>query len=1072
MKTRWSWASCLLSSTLVGVFLAGIPVLQRSEAQLPTGTILGTVEDQTGAVVPDVTVTVTHTETGVSRITRTANNGSYRFVALPVGSYTVRGEKTGFQTVVQSGLRLTVGEEAVLHFQLQVGAVTESVSVTAEAPIVNTTSGTLSSLVSQERISDLPLNGRNFDVLTFSQAGIAAARNISREGTLDGTQFSAGGAPIRSNTFLLDGTVMNNITNSGAASANENTLGVESIREYRVLMNSYTAEYGMSMGAQVSIVTKSGTNELHGSLFEYLRNSALDARNWTDIPDKSSLRRNSFGGSLGGPIVRDRLFFFASYEGLRQRRGATLAGVVPTADARRDGVLVPTIKDVVKPYLDLFPLPNGPDLGQGLGRFFAPVKRTQSEEYASARIDYTLSDSDTLFGRWTINDPRAVDPAFSQTILPPMRVEVGGRNQWITVSENHIFSPTLLNTVRASFARTANSSPQFGANPPGLNFVEGQPMGGLGIIGMSEIAPNRPTLDVKLTRYSFGDDVFYTRGRHSLKFGTQIHKTRNFVLVTTNRNGQWSFASLPAFLEARAEAFTLITPGSRNDRTYDFSILGFYLQDDFQMRPNFTLNLGLRYEFHTEYEEIRGLGYAVRDIRSDAEATPGAPFANPSLRNFSPRFGFAWDVRGDGKTALRGGFGLLYDLATIGSSFIVGATATPPISTTTRITRPEFRPLPAIPTGRGSRTLRTIDYHLQQPHLLSYNLTLERELPFGMGLTLAYAGSRGINLIQSKDGNPTVPSGTVEGNCVRRHPPPPFVADGPKCWHGDEPRPNPNWADVEFKTAGSSSWYNSMQFQLTKRVSRGLQFTSSYTYSKLLDETQGQFQGPEGLGAVGDDPSNRRHDRGRAEFDIRHQWRLNALYRFPSPLTGHWGKIGNGWWTGAILTWNSGIPFAPRLATQRSRSAVLGPNGGDRRPHLVAGFNREDITRGTSRGCDGVPAGTKLGTPERFYDPCAFAIQPIGFLGNASRGTISGPNFSTLDLSLAKDTPLPFLGERASLQFRAEFFNILNHPSFGLPERVVFTGRADREPARATAGQITSTFSQSREIQLALKIVF
>jgi len=312
-----------------------------------------------------------------------------------------------------------------------------------------------------------------------------------------------------------------------------------------------------------------------------------------------------------------------------------------------------------------------------------------------------------------------------------------------------------------------------------------------------------------------------------------------------------------------------------------------------------------------------------------------------------------------------------------------------------------------------------------------------------------------------------------DGICDSRVPTAPASNTGPKCWRGSvappndpviggaagiDPRINPNWGDVELKTAGGNSWYNSMQFSLTKRLTQGLQFGSSYTWSKLIDETQGQFQGPEGLGALGDDPSNRHHDRGRAEFDIRHQWRLNTLYRFPSPLTGFWGKLGNGWWTGSILTWNSGIPFAPRLGTQRSRSLVQGAAGGDRRPNLVPGVDREDITRGTSR-CD----GTKLGTPQLFYDPCAFAIQPLGFLGNASRGVISGPNFSTLDISLAKDTPLPFLGESGAMQFRAEFFNILNHPSFGLPERVVTVG---------TAGQINSTFSQSREIQLALKIIF
>jgi hypothetical protein len=284
---------------------------------------------------------------------------------------------------------------------------------------------------------------------------------------------------------------------------------------------------------------------------------------------------------------------------------------------------------------------------------------------------------------------------------------------------------------------------------------------------------------------------------------------------------------------------------------------------------------------------------------------------------------------------------------------------------------------------------------------------------------------------------------------------------------------NPAWSSVEFKTAGGNSWYNSLQFQMTKALSHGVQFQSSYTYSKLIDDTQGQFTGSEGLGAFQDDPSDvRRHERGRAEFDIRHQWRVNGLYRFPSPFTGVAGALGNGWWTGAIFTWNSGVPFAPTLGTQRSRSGVLGASGGAKRPNLVGGIDAEDITRGTSAGCSGVPAGTKLGTPERFYDPCAFAIQPIGFVGNAGRGIISGPNFSTLDFSLAKDTPLSFLGETGALQFRAEFFNILNHPSFGLPQQVVYTGRNDVEPARSTAGEITSTFSEAREVQLALKIIF
>jgi len=1058
-------------------------------AQLPTATISGTVRDSSGAVIPGVSLTATNSETGMTRTATSGSTGTYRFAALPVATYTVRAEQSGFQAQVRTGLRVTVGEEAVINFTLEVGAVTETVSVTAEAPIVNTTSGTLSTLVSEQTVSDLPLNGRNFNDLTLLQTGISAARTVAVDGSLDGMQFSAGGAPIRSNTFMMDGTIINNLTNSGGSSANENSLGVESIREYRVLQNSYSAEYGMSMGAQISLVTKSGSNEFHGSLFEYFRNSSLDAANWADNKaesEKPPLRKNSYGGSIGGPIMPQKAFFFVSYEGLRERRGNTLIGSVPTAAARigdinGDGVIdlgTPAnpgpdviVAESAKPYLELFPPPNGEILGVGgTGRYSRSVSNSINEEYAQARLDYTLGASDSLFGRYTINDPQASFPA---VIDPGARI-ASGRNTYITISENHIFSPSLLNTFTASFVRTGNNRLQVGVDPSGLNFIPGKAMGSLGISGVSELGQSFPDLNVKLTRYSFADDMFYTLGRHSLKFGTLIAKSRNFVLVTTNGNGAWSFASLRTFLTATPRQFTAITPGSRTDRTYDYSLLGFYLQDDIQVKPTFTLNVGLRYEFHTTYEEIRGLGYAVRDLRNDDAATPGPPFENPSLKNFSPRLGFAWDVRGDGKTALRGGVGLLYDLATIGSSFIVGATATPPISTQTVVRPPNvvFGPLPDI-AGTPGRALRTIDYHMQQPHLLSYNLNVERELPFGMGLTLAYAGSRGLNLIKSVEGNPTTPGGLPQnGVCVAPATPPAFNPAGPKCWLGGEPRANPSWANVEFKTAGGNSWYNSLQFGLNKRFSQGLQFQSSYTWSKVIDETQGQFQGPETLGGIGDDPANPRHDRGRAEFDIRHQWRYNTIYRIPSNFEGGMGKLLNGWWTSAIISWNSGVPFAPELSTQRSRSAVQGASGGGKRPDLASGIDAEDITRGTSSGCNGVAAGTELGTPERFYDPCAFAIQPLGFLGNASRGIISGPNFSTLDFSLVKDTALPMLGENGGIQFRAEIFNILNHPSFGIPDRTVYTGSASSELALPDAGQITSTFSESREIQFALKLIF
>jgi len=1064
-----AWFALFLAS----IAISGQPVL----AQLPTATISGTVKDSSGAVVANATLTVTNMETGLSRSGKSGNDGSYRFPALPVGTYEVRAEQTGFQSRVQSGLRVTVGEESVINFALEVGAVTETVSVTAEAPIVNTTSGSLGGLVSEQKVTDLPLDGRNYNDLTFLQTGVVAATTLAPPSasptSVRGTPMSSNGAPVRSNTFMIDGTIMNDMNNIGAGSANNNTLGVEGIREFRVVTNAFSAEYGGTMGSQIMLVTKSGTNRFHGSVFEFLRNSDLDARNWTDVPNKPGFRRNNFGASGGGPIKRDKTFFFLTYEGLRQGLGKTFQSTVPTLEARQDGGLVQTIFTPAKPYLALYPAPNGPGLGGGLATYYSAGQEVQSEEFGQARIDHNFSGSDSLFGRYTID--RSSD--FSPGPFPPVSQTTTTRPQWLTLSEDHIFSPALLNTFRASYSRANYLGVPIALSTPSLVFVPGQPIGSLGISGVTDLSSGAGSPQVQAQRVISGsDDLFYTRGRHSFKMGALIQRYRQYMEVGTNVRGSWAFPNLASFLQGQANSFTVLTPGSIDFRTYGYYTMGFYLQDDLRATPRLTLNLGLRYEFNTQYTEANDHGAAIRDVQHDADVTLGIPFQNPSLHNFGPRIGFAWDATGDGKTSLRGGFGLLYDVGIFGAALLVGTTGTPPLSTTTTLTRPVFGPLPVIPASAAGKTLRTVDYNMHQPHLLSYNLTMERRLPFDMGLTVAYAGSRGINLQQIVEGNPTVPRGTPVGRqaCVAAIPPPAFVANGPKCWLGNDPRTNPNWSNIEFHTAGGNSWYNSLQVGLLKRLTRGLQFQSSYTWSHVLDETQGA-QGADDSSAGGntaDDPSNRRYNKGSASFDFRHQWHFNALYNFPSRATGGTGKLLNGWWVSGILSWNSGFAFTPALGTQRSRSQVGGPNGGIRLPDLVPGTDTRNITRGTSRGCLGIPAGTRLGTPQLFFDPCAFSIPPLGFLGTSPRSVIYGPNFSSVNFSLVKDTPLPRLGESARLQFRAEIFNILNHPDLGIPQRTVYAGTQDVQAPLANVGQITSTLSKSREIQFALKILF
>jgi hypothetical protein len=678
------------------------------------------------------------------------------------------------------------------------------------------------------------------------------------------------------------------------------------------------------------------------------------------------------------------------------------------------------------------------------------------------RVDQNFSAADQMFVRYTLDDAGQITPGGLPE--PAFNTEQNTHNHYTTFSENHVFSPALLNTFRASFSSTNLSRPAPGGfTGPDFSFVASLPTGNIAVGGLagwggSAFAPSEFRQDI----LAWSDDLFYTRGRHALKFGTLINMYEQYILNSGNVRGTINFANVQSFLLGQPSVYNVVTPGSRLDKTYNFSTYGAYVQDDLRIRSNLTLNLGLRYEFLTTIEERENLTANLRNVRTDAAPTVGPPFKNPSLRNFSPRLGFAWDVQGDGRTAIRGGFGRLYDLANYGGG-LLQALCSPPACNSSSVANPPTLRLPLVlPPGSAGNVLKGFEWDFKQPTMMQFNLTVERQLPWEMAASVAYGGSRGTNLIQTTEGNPTVPQ---------------ILPDGRKFWTGAEPRINSNWGTYELRVATGKSWYDSLQFGVIKRLSDGLQFQSAYTLSKAIDHGSNQ-QGSDSNTASNFlvDPDDIDRDKGPAAFDARHNWRFNTIYRFPrSARTGVFGSVINGWALSGILALRSGLPLTPGVNTNRSRSGVAGggaiPGSSNiDRPDLVPGVDPADITKGVSRGCGGMPTGTPVGTVARWYDPCAFVLQPIGTLGSAGRNIVRGPGLANLDVALTKDTALGAIGPNGRIEFRAEIFNVLNRANFDMPNRTAFSGTSS-DPL-PTAGQITATATTSRQIQLALRVSF
>lgn len=840
---------------------------------------------------------------------------------------------------------------------------------------------------------------------------------------------------FRSNSYLLDGANMRGYAGTATVSAAETTLGVETIGEFRVVTNAYSADYGRSMGGVISIVTKSGGNDIRGSAFEFFRNSAMDARNFFDRGDPAPFTRHQFGGTVGGPIRRNKLFFFGGVERLQEDLSTTTPTFVPSA-AVRSGTVFP-INPSVRPYLDMYPLPNGRDLAGNISEYSYEFNNPTRENFYQGRVDYTMSDKDTLFARYTYDGAdQSVPVGFAQ-----FGTDSVSRNQFLTLEHKRILTSTLLNTARFSHSQLRFEQLPTGLSQPDLAFLAGQDLiGTIGVGGLTTLGGtgNNPSTNNSYY-WTFSNDLSYAKGRHLLKVGVLAEHLRTDKLTATNIRGAYTFSNLQNFLAGTATRFQGVVPGAELNRTRPNTLFGFYVQDDFRMNSRLTLNLGLRYEFYTLPRDSNGFDTSLLDILKGTAFTPGELFAeNPSKKNVAPRVGFAWDVSGDGRMSIRGGAGMYHDTDGPFNSAFGIASFSPPFAPVAQINAPVAFPRPNLAAGALTQAARTIDYNIKQPYAVTYNASLQRQMFGDLVFTVGYAGSRGYNLLTAIEGNPFVPT---------------IQADGSKFWPVGAPRRNPAFGSIDFRTNGGRSEYHSLQTSAQKRFAGNYQLQVTYTLSTAEDNTQAQLGADVNNSSVyAQDPYDRDADFTRADFDVRHVMAASFVWNLPG-RADH--VLFGGWQLNGVVTFRTGVPFTPALVgTNWSRSGNI---SGQDRPNLRPGVNPDDLI---------------LGGADRYFDPAGYVLPPRGVLGNAGRNSLTGPGYAMTNLSFVKNTKAAFLGSSGQIQFRLEVFNLLNKANFAVPDRVVFAAATENEQPLATAGRLTRTITSSRQLQLGVKVIF
>jgi hypothetical protein len=1064
-------------------------------AQVVGGNISGVVSDASGATLAHAHVVVRNTETGTQRLLETAADGRYSAPSLPVGSYTVTVSDGGFASR-QTIIVLTVGQSAIVDVGLAVGTVADQVQVSAAPVGIETSTQPSSGLVSERQVKELPLNGRSYDQLITLNPGTVnytgqRSGSIGTSNSSVGNMFAISGHRPQDNLFLLNGieytgASLINVTPGGTSGQ---LLGVDAVREFNVVADTYSAAYGKRQGGQISIVTASGTNTFHGAAYEFLRNSALDARNYFDQSNIPEFQRNNYGGALGGPMRKDKLFLFGNYEGYRQNLGLSDVTFVPDNQVRagsypdQNGVYQPVqIGAGVAPLLTLWPAQNGPELlsakglptGIALG-YSSPTQHIR-EDFGTTRLDANLSANDLLFAVYTIDDSSAHTP----TQNPLSLLDESLREQVGSLEEQHVVSPHLLNTARIGLSRAEfffNGS-SVGSTAPG--FVVGKPVGAIVIAGSTasngssqitgagaNVGSNNATTRNLIT---FDDHIFYTRGRQQLEAGGWIQRLQSNDNLAQNQYGQASFSTLASFLAGTVATFTVVpAPTELGWR----SLLGAgYVEDTIRLLPTLELRAGLRFESTSGFNEAQGRAsrYGFTDGVIDTAPTTGSAGLSDNRARFlpEPRVGLAWSPNPG--TVVRAGFGLHRSLLdTLDYRFDQAA----PFNTTLSLKNVAVSSLQITPATKPSASSlvspSTVQTDIETPSVLAWNIAIEQQVAPATTLKVGYSGSRAYHQIVSEDENEPANVVCPDIAC------PANVLPG-TVFYPNTTRANPLVANTTSWVSQGKSNYHALEVDVRHTYAHGLTLRGNYTWSKNLDNgsawnTSVSANTPAFVSV----PSRIGVDYGLAATDVRNIASLNGTYDLPFAAGRSLGAGGGsvaaralgGWSISAIANLQSGFPFSPQLGYNPTGS---GDTRNPVRPDVNASFSGRLYPH----------------TVGQWFNPAAFSA-PLstlsasgaitgGAVGNARRDTLLGPGLAELDTALHKNTRV---AEGVNLQFRAEFFNVLNHTNLTTPNETTFASAptlingAYTPPAISpSAGVITATATTSRQIQVGVKLLF